>query len=83
MHSWKHSIEQADKKALYRAERLAATHNPVFMEKHGEECKSLAKKDQTLTIKRIRKDTQQRIQNHTPSNSVTPIRLNRGRPKID
>lgn len=81
MKSWRYSIQKADAKQLYRAERLTLSKNPDWISKHGDEAKSIAKKDLTLTKIRIHKDTEKRIQNHTPSNSIRPIRLNRGLPK--
>ncbi len=70
MKSWHDSIEKAKKHTLYRCERLCETHNPDYINKHGKFNKS-------ETELRIKKEAENRFKANTPSNSITPIRMNK------
>ncbi len=70
MKSWNQSIVKAQAHKLYRCERLAKTNNPDYISKNG----AFNKNEVALKIK---KEQEKRHKQFTPSNSITPIRMNR------
>ncbi len=81
MESWANSIKKAKQHKLQRCKFLAGSHNPDYMARHANECKELASGKDTETNKRINDEQEKRFSAQKPTNSITPIRLNRSPPR--
>ncbi len=76
MHSWKHCLDRALKKKLYRAKILIQT-NRDYQTKYPNEMRAFAKQDYTEQIIRIKKEHLKYIAFREVPKTVMPKRLNR------